>query len=87
MQVKRECAWQVLPDRHCADSTQIASSRCADIIGGAQMVAQWQGGHGIGKRVRDDGSEKAKGGLMQVHQSSPQSLRIRHLDAEAADKS
>ncbi|SRR6266702_175139 len=85
VQVKRECAWQVLPDRHHADSTWIASSQRADIMGGAQTAAQWRGGCGVGKNVRDEGSKKAKGGLMRVHQSSPQSLRTRHLDAEAAE--
>ncbi|SRR6266702_857952 len=84
-QVKRECAWQALPDRHRADSTRIASSRCTDIVGGAQTAAQWQGGRGVGKSVRDEGSKKAEGGLTRVHQSLPQSLRTRHLDAEAAE--
>ena len=41
MQVKRECAWQVLPDRHHMDSAQIASSQRTDIVGRVQMVAQW----------------------------------------------
>ena len=84
-QVKRECAWQALPDRHRADSARIASSRRADIVGGAQTAAQWRGGRGVGESVRDKGSKKAEGGLTQVHRSSPQSLRTRHLDAEAAE--
>ncbi len=84
-QVKRECAWQALPDRHCADSTRIASSQRADIVGRVQTAAQWRGGRSVGESVRDKGSKKAKGGLTQVHQSSPQSLGTRHLDAEAAE--